>query len=58
MRVCCAAPQDGFARHRRTAALALLSLAMLIVSLDQYIVILAPPEIGRDLGYSGRPFSR
>jgi MFS family permease len=32
--------------------LALLSLAMLIVSLDQYIVVVALPEIGSDLGYS------
>jgi MFS family permease len=38
--------RDGAAR------LALLSLAMLIVSLDQYIVVVALPEIGRDLGYS------
>jgi MFS family permease len=32
--------------------LALLSFAMLIVSLDQYIVVVALPDIGRDLGYS------
>jgi MFS family permease len=32
--------------------LALLSFAMLLVSLDQYIVVVALPEIGRDLGYS------
>jgi MFS family permease len=32
--------------------LALLAFAMLIVSLDQYIVVVALPEIGRDLGYS------
>jgi EmrB/QacA subfamily drug resistance transporter len=32
--------------------LALLGFAMLIVSLDQYIVVVALPEIGRDLGYS------
>ena len=30
----------------------LLAFAMLIVSLDQYIVVVALPEIGRDLGYS------
>jgi MFS family permease len=36
------------------ARLALLSFAMLIVSLDQYIVIVALPEIGRDLGYSAQ----
>src|SRR5262245_47407203 len=34
--------------------LALLAFAMLIVSLDQYIVIVALPEIGRDLGYSAQ----
>jgi EmrB/QacA subfamily drug resistance transporter len=32
--------------------LALLAFAMLIVSLDQYIVVVALPEIGRELGYS------
>src|SRR5436309_8098995 len=37
---------------RRSATLALLALAMLIVSLDQYIVVVALPEIGRALGYS------
>ena len=35
-----------------TAILALLAFAMLIVSLDQYIVVVALPDIGRDLGYS------
>ena len=35
-----------------SATLALLSFAMMIVSLDQYIVVVALPEIGRDLGYS------
>ena len=35
-----------------SAILALLSFAMLIVSLDQYIVVVALPDIGRDLGYS------
>lgn len=39
-------------RSRLMAILALLSGAMLIVSLDQYIVIVALPDIGRDLGYS------
>ena len=34
--------------------LALLAFAMLIVSLDQYIVVVALPEIGRDLGYSAQ----
>jgi EmrB/QacA subfamily drug resistance transporter len=37
---------------RQAATLALLAFAMLIVSLDQYIVVVALPEIGRDLGYS------
>jgi MFS family permease len=39
-------------KRNLTAALALLAFAMLIVSLDQYIVVVALPEIGRDLGYS------
>src|SRR4029077_18845088 len=39
---------------RETATLALLSFAMLIVSLDQYIVVVALPDIARDLGYSAR----
>ena len=34
------------------ATLALLAFAMLIVSLDQYIVVVALPDIGRDLGFS------
>ena len=34
------------------AILALLAFAMLIVSLDQYIVVVALPEIGRALDYS------
>src|SRR5829696_3893768 len=37
-----------------SAILALLSFAMLIVSLDQYIVVVALPDIGRDLGYSAQ----
>jgi MFS family permease len=41
-------------RSGRTAVLALLSFAMLIVSLDQYIVVVALPDIGRDLGYSAQ----
>ncbi len=40
--------------NRKTATLALLAFAMLIVSLDQYIVVVALPEIGRDLGYSAQ----
>ena len=39
-------------RNRPTATLALLAFAMLIVSLDQYIVVVALPEIGRALDYS------
>jgi EmrB/QacA subfamily drug resistance transporter len=39
-------------RDRRTAVLALLAFAMLIVSLDQYIVVVALPEIGRSLEFS------
>jgi EmrB/QacA subfamily drug resistance transporter len=39
-------------RDRLTATLALLAFAMLIVSLDQYIVVVALPEIGSALGYS------
>ncbi len=39
---------------RRGATLALLAFAMLIVSLDQYIVVVALPEIGRELGYSAQ----
>jgi EmrB/QacA subfamily drug resistance transporter len=41
-------------RNRKAATLALLAFAMLIVSLDQYIVVVALPEIGRDLGYSAQ----
>ena len=40
--------------NRQNATLALLAFAMLIVSLDQYIVVVALPEIGRDLGYSAQ----
>jgi EmrB/QacA subfamily drug resistance transporter len=39
---------------RRVARLALLSFAMLIVSLDQYIVVVALPDIATDLGYSAQ----
>lgn len=42
------------ARNRRDAILVLLSFAMLLVSLDQYIVVVALPEIARDLGYSSQ----
>ncbi|MCX4629225.1 MULTISPECIES: MFS transporter [unclassified Streptomyces] len=41
-------------RDRGTATLALLSFAMLVVSLDQYIVVVALPDIARDLGYSAQ----
>src|SRR5215510_7613134 len=56
MRVGCCAPPPGtaLARDRGGATLALLSFAMLIVSLDQYIVVVALPGIGRDLGYSAQ----
>src|SRR5215472_17449164 len=57
MRVNCAPRTDAVLEddvrgNENTAILALLSFAMLIVSLDQYIVVVALPEIGRDLGYS------
>jgi EmrB/QacA subfamily drug resistance transporter len=60
MRVNCAPSQDcaptreGVVWNRSAATLALLSFAMLIVSLDQYIVVVALPDIGRDLGYSAQ----
>src|SRR5215510_13841279 len=40
--------------NRKSAALALLAFAMLTVSLDQYIVVVALPEIGRELRYSAQ----
>jgi EmrB/QacA subfamily drug resistance transporter len=43
-----AGPEAG----RRAATLGLLAFTMLIVSLDQYIVVVALPEIGQDLGFS------
>ncbi|WP_051818305.1 MFS transporter [Streptomyces sp. NRRL S-1813] len=49
-----ASPQRGFGWNRETATLALLSFAMLVVSLDQYIVVVALPDIARDLGYSAQ----
>lgn len=58
MRPNCVPLPDGIAlpddtvRKGSAAVLALLSFAMLIVSLDQYIVVVALPDIGRDLGYS------
>ena len=41
-------------RKRKAATLALLAFANLIGALDQYIVVVALPEIGRDLGYSAQ----
>jgi EmrB/QacA subfamily drug resistance transporter len=45
-------PVGPVPRQRHTAILALLGFAMLTVSLDQYIVVVALPAIGRGLGYS------
>jgi EmrB/QacA subfamily drug resistance transporter len=47
-------PLDRLGGNRQAATLALLAFAMLIVSLDQYIVVVALPEIGRELGYSAQ----
>jgi MFS family permease len=47
-------PQGGLGWNRQGATLGVLSFAMLIVSLDQYIVVVALPDIGRDLGYSAQ----
>jgi EmrB/QacA subfamily drug resistance transporter len=47
-------PFDRSDGNRQAATLALLAFAMLIVSLDQYIVVVALPEIGRELGYSAQ----
>lgn len=44
----------GLGWNRETATLALLSFAMFTVSLDQYIVVVALPDIAHDLGYSAR----
>ena len=52
---------DSLARTsplRSSATLALLAFAMLIVSLDQYIVIVALPEIGGSWGTRRRRCSR
>ena len=40
--------------QNKTATLALLAFAMLIVSLDQYIVVVALPEIGRGLDFTAQ----
>ncbi|WP_329123904.1 MFS transporter [Streptomyces sp. NBC_01353] len=45
---------SGLGWNRDTAALALLSFAMFTVSLDQYIVVVALPDIARDLDYSAQ----
>ena len=45
---------DGLGWNWKSAALALLSFGMLTVSLDHYIVVVALPEIGRELGYSAQ----
>jgi len=42
------------AQDRRGPVLVLLSFAMLLVSLDQYIVVVALPAIARDLHYSAQ----
>jgi EmrB/QacA subfamily drug resistance transporter len=49
-------PSTGARRGRgsQTATLGLLAFANLIGALDQYIVVVALPEIGRDLGYSAQ----
>lgn len=54
MSVTCSSPPERLPRDAGAATLALLSFAMLIVSLDQYIVVVALPDIGRDLGYSAQ----
>lgn len=46
------APVAGGRPGRRRSLLILVSFAMLIVSLDQYIVIVALPAIGRALNYT------
>jgi EmrB/QacA subfamily drug resistance transporter len=45
---------ERFGGPVKAGALALLAFAMLIVSLDQYIVVVALPEIGRALGFSAQ----
>jgi MFS family permease len=45
---------ERFGGPNKAAALALLAFAMLIVSLDQYIVVVALPEIGRGLDFSAQ----
>jgi MFS family permease len=45
---------ERFGGPEKAAALALLAFAMLIVSLDQYIVVVALPAIARGLGFSAQ----
>ena len=45
-------PRLGHDSAPRWATLALLAFAQLIVSIDSYIVVVALPDIGRDLGFS------
>ena len=45
---------ERFGGPAKAAALTLLAFAMLLVSLDQYIVVVALPEIGRGLGFSAQ----
>jgi EmrB/QacA subfamily drug resistance transporter len=45
---------DSQRRRHQAPTLALLGFANLIGALDQYIVVVALPEIGRDLGYSAQ----
>src|SRR5262245_17233055 len=47
-------PRKRLGANQRRATLALLAFAMLIVSLDAYIVVVALPAIGEDLGYSAQ----
>jgi EmrB/QacA subfamily drug resistance transporter len=47
-------PHDQRVRSRKAATLALLAFAMLTTSLDQYIVVVALPSIGRELGFSAQ----
>jgi hypothetical protein len=46
--------EDSVNGSRNAAISTLLSFAMLLVSLDQYIVVVTLPEIGRHLGYSAQ----
>jgi len=50
----CDPHRNDVAMRHGAATLAFLACAMLIVSLDQYIGVVALPDIGRDLGYSSQ----